>query len=222
MHLCGCSSAGRARPRHGRGHEFEARHPLHSGCAHALRCRATWCWRPGCARSWPGHVQRDTTSDGTLARGHSRSGFTALVAQQAEQPSCKRQAARSNRRRGHQTCRVRLAGRGHRAFNPGTRVRIPHATPPSKPFACLVNSAARVPACLVGSRGFDSRTRRQITAEIAQTVERRVEGACVGGSKPSLGTRTSLVSSAGFRAPVYETGGRTFDSCTRQQPRRAS
>jgi hypothetical protein len=46
-----------------------------------------------------------------------------------------------------------------------------------------------VPACLVGSRGFDSRTRRQITAEVAQTVERRVEGACVGGSKPSLGTR---------------------------------
>jgi hypothetical protein len=129
LHLCGCSSAGRARPRHGRGHEFEARHPLHSGCAHALRCRATWCWRPGCARSWPGHVQRDTTSDGTLARGHSRSGFTALVAQQAEQPSCKRQAARSNRRRGHQTRRVRLAGRGHRAFNPGTRVRIPHEAP---------------------------------------------------------------------------------------------
>jgi hypothetical protein len=93
---------------------------------------------------------------------------------------------------------------------------------PSKPFPCLVNSAARVPACLVGSRGFDSRTRRQITAEIAQTVERRVEGACVGESKPSLGTRTSLVSSAGFRAPVYETGGRTFDSCTRHQPRRAS
>ena len=79
-----------------------------------------------------------------------------------------------------------------------------------------------MPACLVGSRGFDSRTRRQIIAEIAQTVERRVEGACVGGSKPSLGTRTSLVSSAGFRAPVYEAGGRTFDSCTRHQPRRAS
>ena len=79
-----------------------------------------------------------------------------------------------------------------------------------------------MPACLVGSRGFDSRTRRQIIAEIAQTVERRVEGACVGGSKPSLGTRTSLVSSAGSRAPVYEAGGRTFDSCTRRQPHRAS
>ena len=80
LHLfCGCSSAGRARPRHGRGHEFETRHPLHFGCVHALRCRATWCWRCGmCATdrsSAPGHVQRDTTSDGMLAFGHSRSGF---------------------------------------------------------------------------------------------------------------------------------------------------
>lgn len=71
---------------------------------------------------------------------------------------------------------------------------------------CFVNSAVRVPACLVGSRGFESRTRRQIKfAEIAQQVERRVESACVGGSKPSLGTRrrTSLAQrdqSAGLRS----------------------
>ena len=85
---------------------------------------------------------------------------------------------------------------------------------------CLVNSAARVPACLAGSRGFDSRTRRQMIAEIAQQVERRVEGACVGGSKPSLGTSNqNLVSSAGQGAPVYEAGGRTFESCTRYQQR---
>ena len=45
--LCGCSSAGRARPRHGRGHEFETRLPLHFGCVLSLRCRATWCWRCG-------------------------------------------------------------------------------------------------------------------------------------------------------------------------------
>ena len=82
---------------------------------------------------WPGHVQRDTTSDGTLALGHSRSGFFALVAQQAEQPPCKRQAARSNRRRGHQTCRVRLDGRGHHSFKVDTRVRIPHAIPVQEP-----------------------------------------------------------------------------------------
>jgi hypothetical protein len=77
-----------------------------------------------------------------------------------------------------------------------------------------------VPACLAGSRGFDSRTGRQVIAEIAQLVERRVEGACVGGSKPSLGTsnRTSLAQQDS-RAPVYEAGGRTFESCTRYQPR---
>src|SRR5688572_20400717 len=45
--FCGCSSAGRARPRHGRGHEFETRHPLHFGCVLSLRCRVTWCWRYG-------------------------------------------------------------------------------------------------------------------------------------------------------------------------------
>lgn len=81
---------------------------------------------------------------------------------------------------------------------------------------CSVNSVARVPACLAGSRGFDSRTGRQI-AEIAQQVERRVESACAGGSNPSLGTRQHLVSSTGHRAPVYEAGGCTFESCTRYQ-----
>jgi hypothetical protein len=43
--ICGCSSVGRARPRHGRGHEFETRHPLHFGCVLSLCCRVTWCWR---------------------------------------------------------------------------------------------------------------------------------------------------------------------------------
>jgi hypothetical protein len=77
---------------------------------------------PGCARLWPSHVQR-----GTNVRRDARVWaqpkwiFFALVAQLEELPPCKRQVARSNRRRGHhQTCRVRLDGRGHRAFNPGT------------------------------------------------------------------------------------------------------
>ena len=86
-------------------------------------------------------------------------------------------------------------------------------------------------------------------AEIAQQVERRVEGACVGGSKPSLGTKQNLVSSAGSERrstkPEAEAGRkgllsralclprgassasmrparRTFESCTRYQQRRAS
>src|SRR6185436_12808813 len=49
--------------------------PMHSVAA------ARWCWRRGmCAVPGRSHVQRDTTSDGTLAFGHSRSGFIALVA----------------------------------------------------------------------------------------------------------------------------------------------
>ena len=86
LHLCGCSSVGRARPRHGRGHEFETRHPLHFGCVLALRCRATWCWRCGmCATS--GQV---TCSETPHPTGCSRLGTAevdpfARVAQQAEQ-----------------------------------------------------------------------------------------------------------------------------------------
>lgn len=128
--FCGCSSAGRARPRHGRGHEFETRHPLHFGCVHSLRATRHGVGGPGCVRSLARpraarhHIRRD-------ARVWAQPKWIhALVAQQAEQPPCKRQAARSNRRRGHhQPCRVRLDGRGHRAFNPGTRVRIPYAMP---------------------------------------------------------------------------------------------
>ena len=33
---------------------------------------------------------------------------------------------------------------------------------------CFVNSVVRVPACLVGSRGFESRTRRQTRVSLAQ------------------------------------------------------
>lgn len=170
---------------------------------------------PGCARSLARpraarhHVRRD-------ARAWAQPKWNLPpVTQQAGQPPCKRQAARSIRRRGHhQPCRVRLDGRGHHPFKVGTRVRIPHATPEQgtsvkltlrgwKPAATigrrrnpspdgsrggvaqhpveqppckrqaagsnpvtsttwpsLVNSAARVPACLAGSRGFDSRTGR--------------------------------------------------------------
>ena len=133
---CGCSSVGRARPRHGRGHEFETRHPLHFGCAHALRCRATRCWRPGCARPWPGHVQRDTTSDGTLARGHSRSGSPRLRSSVAEQPPCKRQGARSNRRRRHHVAFVQLAQ------DAGLSIRRRGFESRTRHQECLVNSAA--------------------------------------------------------------------------------
>ena len=45
-------------------------------------------------------------------------------------------------------------------------------------------------------------------------------GAVKARASASLGTsKQNLVSSAGFRAPVYEAGGRTFESCTRYQHR---
>ena len=133
--FCGCSSVGRARPRHESWvigatssrlvirstsgvsvHSVAARHGVGgAGCARPLA-------RPRAARH---HIRRD-------ARVWAQPKWIsiALVAQQAEQPPCKRQAARSNRRRGHhQTSRVRLDGRGHHPFKVDTRVRIPHATP---------------------------------------------------------------------------------------------
>ena len=75
----GCSSAGRARPRHGRGHEFEARHPLHFGCAHALRCRTRRCLRCGMCAALARLRAARHPSDGTLAREHSRSGTNVDV-----------------------------------------------------------------------------------------------------------------------------------------------
>lgn len=134
--FCGCSSVGRARPRHaswGRGHEFETRHPLHFGCVLSLRCRVTWCWRCGmCAAQGLSHVQRDTTSDGMLALGHSRSGSPSpsSPSRQSSRLASGRPRGASNRRRGHHpSSRVRLDGRGHHSFKVDTRVRIPHATP---------------------------------------------------------------------------------------------
>jgi hypothetical protein len=57
---------------------FLIRHPLHFGCVLSLRGRMKWCWRPGmCATHGLGLVQRDTTSDGMFALGHSRSGLDA-------------------------------------------------------------------------------------------------------------------------------------------------
>lgn len=75
-------------------------------------------------------------------------------------------------------CKQRVAG-----SNPST------PPPPGvDPPPCSVNSAARVPACLAGSRGFESRTGRQIIAAVAQWEERRFEEPGVGGSRPSCGT----------------------------------
>jgi hypothetical protein len=61
-HFCGCSSVGRARPRQGRGHEFETRHPLHVGCVRAkARVRRRACaWPRSGPRAASGLVHRAT------------------------------------------------------------------------------------------------------------------------------------------------------------------
>ena len=172
-----------------RGHEFETRHPLHFGCVLSLRCRATWCWRCGmCATLGQATCSETPHPTGCSRLGTAEVDSFALVAQQAEQPPCKRQAARSIRRRGHQnkscsSSRPRTPGfqSGNAGSNPARdasrsfqhggvaqpwqssrlasgrlRVRIPPFPPRS------VNSAARVPACRAGSRGFESRTGRHV------------------------------------------------------------
>jgi hypothetical protein len=194
--------------------------PLHFGCVHALRRRQLVCAardvrgrrpRPRAARH---HVRRD-------ARVWVQPKWISFMSCSSRRPrtppfqggyagsSPAHDASTRSLRRAHAS-EAEIGRKDRAAPEPVTGWSF---------FSCLVNSAARVPACLAGSRGFNSRTRRQIKfAEIAQRVERRVEGACVGGSEPSLGTsEQNLVSSDGSRAPAYEAGGRTFESCTRCQ-----
>ena len=76
--FCGCSSVGRARPRHmswGSGPRVRdsSSAPLRV-CPCTPRPRDMVLVVRDVRDPWPDHVQRDTTSDGTLALGHSRSG----------------------------------------------------------------------------------------------------------------------------------------------------
>jgi hypothetical protein len=99
----GYSSAGRARPRHGRGPGFDARYPLqasHCGCVPAQRSgmRSSTCRdgrnvrrRDACARAARAHHSGAPRSRWSTTAMRSK----AHVAQQEEQPPCKRQAAGS-------------------------------------------------------------------------------------------------------------------------------
>ena len=174
--FCGCSSVGRARPRHESWvigatssrlvirstsgvsfHSVAARHGVGgAGCARPLA-------RPRAARH---HIRRD-------ARVWAQPKWIsiALVAQQAEQPPCKRQAARSNRRRGHhQSSRVRLDGRGHHSFKVDTRVRIPHATPAQGTLVELTLRGGNRPQRLGGA---GTRDRMDRIASLTQWPECR-------------------------------------------------
>ena len=59
--------------------------------------------------------------------------------------------------------------RPQRLGGTGTRHRNLHRK--TGQFICLVNSVARVPACLAGSRGFDPRTGRQHQVSLAQWIQ---------------------------------------------------
>jgi hypothetical protein len=72
-----------------------------------------------------------------------------------------------------------------RGINPERQFGCARAWAQPKWKHCFVNSVARVPACLAGSRGFDSRTKRQINAAVAQLVERRPEEPGVESSNSS-------------------------------------
>jgi hypothetical protein len=133
-----------------------------------------WCWQRGmCA------FQRARTTCSETPRPTGRSRVDTA---EVNSPS-------------PNSCRVRLAGRGHRVFSPATRVRLPHATPanrsprgahasgaengrndwaapePVTGWMCFVSSVARVPACPAGSRGFDSRTRRHVHTSLVQWIQ---------------------------------------------------
>jgi hypothetical protein len=110
----------------------------HFGCAHALRCRMPRCGRRGmCAAPGRGHVQRHTTFDGMLACGHSRSDFSS----------------RSS------------SGSGSRAFIPGTRVQLPHATPVKNPSSSLRFEGGNRPQILGGA---GTRDRMEFLASLTQ------------------------------------------------------
>lgn len=210
-HSCGCSSVGRARPRHGRGHGFEPRLPLHFRVCPGTtrRARAVGTAKRGCARG----------RSPCAARAPGRSPVTrawtqpkvdhALVAQTEERLPCKQWGARSSRRLGHQSRRVRLAGRGHLSFKEATRVRIPYTTPMARSWQgtrfagrppqvrCLSpapdsGSLAQWQSVSLSRRGPRVRSPHgpPYPCRNSSEVERCVEGAGVGVSNTPCGTRS--------------------------------
>lgn len=89
---------------------------------------------PGCARPQPGHVQRDTTSDGTLACGHSRSEFFVAFVQSAEDTGLSFRERGFESRTRYQTqepsssLRFEGGNRPRRLGGAGTRARMEFAS----------------------------------------------------------------------------------------------
>lgn len=134
------------------------------------------------------HVQREHLAGLPVTRAWTQPKVDhALVAQLVEQLPCKQRVARSNRRLGHQSCRVRLAGRGHLSFKEATRVRIPYTTPDPK-------------SCALTHRAETGRKDRAAPELVTGTYARRFRGC----------------SSVG-RAPALQAGCRGFEACRLHQ-----
>lgn len=166
LHLCGCSSVGRARPRHaawwsGPRVRDSSSAPLRV-CPCTPRPRDMVLVVRDVRGPWPDHVQRDTTSDGMLAFGHSRSGLpdSSCSSSWLRTPGFQSGYAGSNPARDTS---ARSPRRAHASRAETGRNDWAAPEPVTGWNVRFVNSAARVPACLAGSRGFDSRTRRQIS-----------------------------------------------------------
>jgi hypothetical protein len=85
-------------------------------------------------------VQRDTTSDGMLAFGHSRSGITQNMSRSS-------------------------SWQGHRDFSPVTWVQVPHAIPEQEPLSSLRFEGGNRPQRLGGA---GTRDRMEFIASLTQ------------------------------------------------------
>jgi hypothetical protein len=171
------------------------------GCALAPPAtRAPWERRSGDVHGVAPHVQREHLVGLPITRAWTQPKVDhALVAQMEERLPCKQRVARSNRRLGHQTCRVRLAGRGHLSFKEATRVRIPYATP--YPKSCALTRRAETGR---KDRAAPELVTGPIHGGVAQSVEHLPCKQTVAGSMPVTSTRSWFVSSAEERLPVEE------------------
>ncbi len=180
------------------------RSTIHFGCVLALRGRA---WMVLAARDVRGRRPEAPCSETPRPTGRSRLGTAEVNSFSLSRSSngqdaglSIRQCGFDSRTRYQQTeAIVELTLRWRKSAATIGRHRNPSPEHP-----CFVNSVVRVPACLAGSRGFESRTGRQLVAAVAQWVERLVEGQGVGGSRPSRGTKSASLAqwdqSAGLRS----------------------
>jgi hypothetical protein len=158
--ICGCSSAGRARPCHGRGHGFETHHPLHFGCVLAPLPSAAVGTAGRDVHGVAPHVQREHLAGSPATRAWAQPKWTKNLARSLREAETGRK----------DWAAPELVTGTHKS--PGPLTQWPECLPVQE------EAAGSTPA------------RAAIHAAIAQTVERCVESAGVGGSIPSCGANS--------------------------------